>query len=421
METLREEYPLPVGTDVMSEEAKKDFIRKYSYIMRLYNILSTFDAFEGKELLGEQERQHYASAYIELYYEFKNMKKGEAENVNEDIAFEMELIKQDEISIDRILFLIQEYAKDHMSDMEIIAKIRNAVSASPDLRNKKELIEKFIEGITPGGEVGGDWEEYIKQQKAAALQQIIEEEKLRPLETKNFMEMAFRNGFVSISGTAFAQILPAMSRFAKDNKREEVRQRVYEKLCAYLEKFKDLSSPSDEVEEDFTWEMPKVESKEKQEVKTEVKPMTGEHGGMKALAMYQPWASFLACGITKVENRNWVTEERGTFLIAANQTKLEWEKLDPQVKGIYKNLEKQGLLPAYENLPTNAIIGYADLVNIVDHCNLPGTNKAYTHHFVVKNPHVFDEAILNHIAGSKFYEVKEITPENLPVAHQVKL
>ena len=421
VETLREEYPLPVGTGVMSEEAKKDFIRKYSYIMRLYNILSTFDAFEGKELLGEQERQHYASAYIELYYEFKNMKKGEAENVNEDIAFEMELIKQDEISIDRILFIIQEYAKDHMSDMEIIAKIRNAVSASPDLRNKKDLIEQFLKGVTAGSNVGDSWAEYIKQQKEEELKKIIEEEKLRPLETKNFMDMAFRNGFVSISGTAFAQILPAMSRFAKDNKREEVRQRVYEKLCAYLEKFKDLSSPSDEGEEDFTWEMPKVESKEKQEVKTEVKPMIGEHGGMKALAMYQPWASFLACGITKVENRNWVTEERGTFLIAANQTKLEWEKLDPQVKGIYKNLEKQGVLPAYDVLPTNAIIGFADLVSIVDHCNLPGTNKAYTHHFVIKNPHVFDEAILNHIAGSKFYEVKEVTHENLPVAHQVKL
>lgn len=421
VETLREEYPLPVGTDVMSEEAKKDFIRKYSYIMRLYNILSTFDAFEGKELLGEQERQHYASAYIELYYEFKNMKKGEAENVNEDIAFEMELIKQDEISIDRILFLIQEYAKDHMSDMEIIAKIRNAVSASPDLRNKKDLIEQFLKGVTAGCNVGDSWAEYIKQQKEEELQKIIKEENLRPLEAKNFMDMAFRNGFVSISGIAFAQILPAVQRFSKDGKRAAIRQRVYEKLCAYLEKFKDLSNPADENEEDFAWEMPEVEAKEKQETKTEVKPMIGENGGMKALAMYQPWASFLACGISQVENRNWVTEERGTFLIAANQTKLEWEKLDPQVKGIYKNLEKQGALPAYENLPTNAIIGYANLVNIVDHCNLPGTNKAYTHHFVVKNPHVFDEVILNHTTGMKFYEVKEISPENMPVAHQVKL
>ena len=238
VEQLREEYPLPVGTGIMSEEAKKDFIRKYSYIMKLYNILSTFDAFEGKELLGEQERQHYASAYIELYYEFRNKRKGEAENVNNDIVFEMELIKQDEISIDRILFLIQEYAKEHLSDMEVIAKIRNAVNASPDLHNKKDLIEQFLKGITAGTNVGDSWTESIKQQKEEELNKMIEEEKLRPLETKTFMEMAFRNGFVSISGTAFAQILPAMSRFTKDNKREEVRQRVYEKLCAYLEKFK---------------------------------------------------------------------------------------------------------------------------------------------------------------------------------------
>ena len=105
--------------------------------------------------------------------------------------------------------------------------------------------------VTAGSNVGDSWAEYIKQQKEEELKKIIEEEKLRPLETKNFMDMAFRNGFVSISGTAFAQILPAMSRFAKGNKREEVRQRVYEKLCAYLEKFKDLSNPSDESEEDF--------------------------------------------------------------------------------------------------------------------------------------------------------------------------
>ena len=350
------------------------------------------------------------------------MRKGEAEDVNEDITFEMELIKQDEISIDRILWLIQEYAKDHMQDMEIIAKIRNAVNASPDLRNKKDLIERFIEGITPGSEVDGNWEEFIKQQKAEALQQIIEEEKLKPIETRNFMEIAFRNGFVSMSGTSFAQILPAISRFAKDNKREEMRQRVYEKLCAYLEKFKGLGNDADtEEEDDFTWDVPEVESKQKQEAVTAIKPMIGANGGMKALGMYQPWASFLACGISQVENRNWVTEERGTFLIAANNTKLEWDSLDPQVKGIYKNYERQGVLPAYEDLPTNAVIGYADFTSIVDRCNLPGFNKKYAHHFIIKNPHVFDEAILNHIAGSKFYEVKEITPENLPVAHQVKL
>lgn len=246
VETLREEYPLPVGTDVMTEEAKKDFIKKYSYILKLYNILSTFDEFEGKELLGEQERQHYASAYLELYHQFRDKEKVDPENVNEDIAFEIELIKHDDISIDRILQMVQSYADDHMNDMTVIAKIRDFVDASPNLRNKRELIEQFIKGITSGSDVGESWADYIKQQKEEELNKIIEEEKLKPIETRNFMAMAFRNGFVSMSGVAFAQILPAVSRFSKDSKREEMRQRVFEKLCAYLEKYKDMSSHADE-------------------------------------------------------------------------------------------------------------------------------------------------------------------------------
>ena len=240
VERLRGEYPLPVGTDVMGEEAKKEFIKTYSYILKLLNVLSTFDEFEGKELLGEQERQHYTSAYLELWHQFKDKEKATAENVNDDIVFEIELIKHDEMSIDRILHLVQEYADDHLQDMEIVVKIRNFVNASPDLRNKKDLIEQFINNITAGSDVGESWTEFIRQQKKEELQRIIEEEKLKPIETRNFMALAFRNGFISISGIAFAQILPAVSRFSKDNKREEMRQRVFEKLSAYLEKYKDM-------------------------------------------------------------------------------------------------------------------------------------------------------------------------------------
>lgn len=248
VEALREEYPLPVGTDVMTEDAKKDFIKKYSYILKLYNILSTFDEFEGKELLGEQERQHYASGYLELYHQFRDKEKVDPENVNEDIAFEIELIKHDDISIDRIIHMVQSYADDHMNDMTVIAKIRDIVDASPNLRNKRKLIEQFIKGITTGSDVGESWADYIKQQKEEELNKIIEDEKLKPIETRNFMAMAFRNGFVSMSGVAFAQILPAVSRFSKDSKREEMRQRVFEKLCDYLEKYKDMSN---HVDEDF--------------------------------------------------------------------------------------------------------------------------------------------------------------------------
>lgn len=419
VEKLLAEYP--IGQEIVGEDAKKDFVKIYSYIIKLFNILSTFDAFEGQEILSEEDRQHLASTYIELYHEFKTTKEGEAEDVNDDIVFEMELIKQDEISIDRILWLINEYAKDHMMDKEIVVKIKNAIDASPDLRDKKELIEKFIDNMTAGSDVDDAWTEYIEEQKTQELQKIIDEERLKPLETKNFMEIAFRNGFISMTGTAFSQILPAMSRFAKDGAREKKRQVVYEKLSAYLAKFKDLSNENLDNEDDNTmWNIPDPEPIEKIEsVKEETKPMVGENGGVKAISIYQPWAQMLACGISQVENRNWTVEDRGTFLIAASSVKLDWEKLDPAARGEYKKYQKLGILPDYDELPTNAIVGQADLVGIVNKCRLVGFNPAYKHHFVVKNAKVLDEPILNHQTGKKFYET-EILPESMPASHKAE-
>lgn len=245
---LLEEFP--ITGELVGEQSKKNFVKLYSYIIRLNNILSTFDAFEGQEILSEEDRQHYASIYIEIYNELKPEKKGEAEDVNDDIVFEMELIKQDEISIDRILCLIAEYAKGHMQDKEIVAKINSAIGSSPELRNKKTLIEQFIAHLTAGNEVEDAWPKYIAEQKALELQQIIDEEGLKPIETKNFMERAFRQGFISMTGTAFAQILPAMSRFAKNSVREKKRRDVFEKLSAYLEKYKDINVPDDEENTD---------------------------------------------------------------------------------------------------------------------------------------------------------------------------
>lgn len=240
----------PIGHEIIGEDAKKDFVKMYSYIMRLSNVLSTFDAFEGKAIISEAERQHYASMYIELYHEFKKGNQGKAEDVNDDIVFEMELIKQEEISIDRILGLIEAYAECHMMDKEIEVKIKNSINASPDLRDKKTLIEQFIKSLTPGDDINDSWAEYIEEQKAQELQAIIDAENLKPIETKNFMAIAFRNGYISKAGLAFAQILPAMSRFAKNNVREQKRQIVFEKLSEYLNKYKDMGKENMEPEEE---------------------------------------------------------------------------------------------------------------------------------------------------------------------------
>lgn len=421
VETLLANYP--IGDEIIGDDAKKEFIKIYSYIVRLANILTSFDQFAGKEILSEQDRQHYSGIYIELYHEFKDTQKSKAEDVNDDIVFEMELVKQDEISIDRILSLIQEYGAKHMGNAEIVAKITKAAKASPDLHGKIELIENFIKNITADSDVKESWAEYIQKQKETELQAIIAEEKLKPIETHNFMDMAFRNGFITDSGIAFKQILPNTFRFAKDAKYGEMRQRVFEKLLAFFNKYKDIDrDESSDKEDDYIWEAPDPTEHQEPVQKIDIKPMVGEHGGMKALSMYQPWASMHSCGIFQVENRDWLPKEgeRGTFLIVASNVKKDWDILDPRIKGIYKNYEKRGILPAYDDLPTNAVVGYADLVRVTDHCNLPGTNRAYRHHFVTINAHVFDEPILNQRAGHRFYEIPEITPDNLPAAHKAE-
>lgn len=101
---------------------------------------------------------------------------GDAENVNDDIVFEMELIKQVEINIDYILELIRKYFATHQKDKEILISINKAIDSSVELRNKKDLIQKFIQAFTPGGHVDDNWHEFVEKKKAEELNRIIEEE-----------------------------------------------------------------------------------------------------------------------------------------------------------------------------------------------------------------------------------------------------
>ncbi len=231
----------PIGEIILGEEAKKEFIRLYNAILKLLNILKSFDEFAGNEILSERDFQDYHSIYIELYNEFRNQGKGDSENVNDDIVFEMELIKQVEINIDYILMLIRKYQDSHLEDKEIVATIQKAIDSSVDLRNKKELIEKFVASLTPESDVDNDWSTYVEEQKKAELNQIITDENLKEGETKTFISNAFKNGEIQSSGTAFAKILPPVSRFTKTGDRSLKKEIVLEKLRAYFDRFFDIS------------------------------------------------------------------------------------------------------------------------------------------------------------------------------------
>lgn len=235
--TLLEDYPLE--TRIMGEDSEKKFIRLYGAILKATNILSTFDQFAGMEILSERDVQDYHSLYIDLYEKYRRNRQGDVVDVNDDIIFEMELIKQVEINIDYILYLIEQMHDGNTGDKEIRITIQKAIGASPDLRNKRELIENFIDQLTPDKNVSDDWQKYVKEQQRRQLDEIISEEKLKPEETYHFVNQSFKDGGIQESGTGIAKILPPMSIF--DKAREMKKKTVLEKLKAFFERFFDIS------------------------------------------------------------------------------------------------------------------------------------------------------------------------------------
>ncbi len=235
----------PVGEQIVGEQNKKNFVRLYGAILKLRNILATFDAFAGREILTERDVQDYHSAYIDLYNEFRP-KKHEAEHINDDVVFEMELIKQVEINIDYILALIRKYHEEHLQDKEIIVSIRKAIDSSVDLRNKKELIERFIESLTPESDVDKDWLAYVEEQRRVELNRIIADENLNRDEAYKFMDNAFRDGFVQTTGTAITKVLPPVSRFTPTGDRTKKREAVIERLTVFFNRFWDIISSTNQ-------------------------------------------------------------------------------------------------------------------------------------------------------------------------------
>ena len=175
-----------------------------------------------------------------MYNEFRGRNRGDSENVNDDIVFEMELIKQVEINIDYILMLIRKYHDSHLKDKEIIISIQKAIDSSLELRNKKDLIENFINSLTPSSDVNEDFVTFMRESKDRELAKIIEDENLSPQKTKEFAENAFRDGILQTSGTSFAGILPSLSRFSPNGERTQKRNSVIEKLTNFFKRFKDI-------------------------------------------------------------------------------------------------------------------------------------------------------------------------------------
>lgn len=251
-EALITKYALPINAMTFTYEQKKEFVKLFGGLLKMQNLLSAFDEFtEDKVIVSPFDQQDYLTWYNDLHDEMRQQKGGENQSIEDDVVFEMELVKQIQINIPYILQLIKEYHDDNCQDKTIIARIQKAIGSSPDMRDKKDLIMKFIKKMTPTpgetpspeSDIDTEWNDYVVDQREEELALIIAEERLKPMETRQFLNQALMEGYVSATGLAITKILPPIPLFAKgENSREVKKTRVYGKLNAFFLKYYGLTT-----------------------------------------------------------------------------------------------------------------------------------------------------------------------------------
>lgn len=232
----------PLGQMIVGESAQKAFIKLFGGILRLRNILVSFDDFIGSQILTDAEFQDYLSLYLNLYADFRSVADADKESINDDVVFEIELVKQVEINVDYILLLVERYlnGKDDDEDSEILATIDRAIDSSPSLRNKKDLIERFVASVSSQSPVDVQWQAFLATRRDEELGELIASEGLNASATQAFIDNAFRDGVIPTSGIAITRIMPPVSRFGKGGAHAERKQSVMEKLTAFFERYQGL-------------------------------------------------------------------------------------------------------------------------------------------------------------------------------------
>ena len=245
---LRERFE--PGRRIDSEAESRAFITQFGAILRLRNILTSFDDFSGDDVVDEAELQDYRSVYVDLYSQMRRTSDADKEVVNDELVFEMELVRQVEVGVDYILMLVEKHRQGVPGgqDREIPVEIARAVASSPTLHSRRDLIEDFVRSVSAHGDVAAQWHDFISLRRETELEDIISGERLQKDATLALVEDAMRDGYVPTEGTGITKILPPVSRFHRPTDGKDgydaKKKRVVRALAAYVDRFRVLGGPA---------------------------------------------------------------------------------------------------------------------------------------------------------------------------------
>lgn len=180
--------------ELVSEEDELEFIKAFRALMRLKNTISTFSDFDWSDLaMPEQSFEDYKSKYLDLHFKVKGDNQKEKVSILEDVDFELELIRKDEINVSYILKLLAELKETNEGEKQKKEKeIVDLIAGETNLRSKRTLIEKFIKENLPDIEetenIPNEFDKFWGQEEKKAFDKLIKEENLSPNATQKLIE-----------------------------------------------------------------------------------------------------------------------------------------------------------------------------------------------------------------------------------------
>ena len=227
-----------------NEDKKLEFVKAFRELLKLKNILEGFTDFKWSDLsMNEQEFEDYKSKYLDLYEQIKNTigKREGTEKVSilEDVDFELELIHKDEINVTYILKLLSAYKETEDEDIRTKQKenISNILNNNPQLRSKRELIERFINDnllkIENNDDIEQEFEKFWDEEKEKAFNELCIEENLDNIELKKVIDTYLYDERIPLANDV-AKTLKEKPKFLE---RKKIIPRVLDKIVGFVEKF----------------------------------------------------------------------------------------------------------------------------------------------------------------------------------------
>ena len=266
---------------IQTEKDKKDFVKLFGEYLRVENILQNYDefaalqafqsldtsdakaveAFKEKYYLtdeafaemqpinmpSERSIQNYRSTYNDIRDWLRRQKDGEEKAKStidwDDVVFEVDLLKSQEINLDYILELIFEHNKKTKNKSELIDEIRAIIRSSLGNRAKESLIVDFInqtdlDNIADKAGIIESFFQFAQKEQQQEANELISTEGLNIEDAKRYINVSLQRGYASEQGTDLNEALPKMSPLNPQYLTKK--QNVFQKISAFVEKFKGI-------------------------------------------------------------------------------------------------------------------------------------------------------------------------------------